>query len=396
MRDVRRPIGPSRIATRSRLGARAGLALAAAVAASSIDAAELAFDAATGRVEARGLDAAEAEALAADPDAMARALVVRVAPAEAPAKGDDDVALPSIVGRLAIDGDALAFVPRHGWRPGRDYRASWTAPGDGAAARRATTLAFSVPGPEPDAAAPTVEEVLPAGPVLPANLLRLHVRFSRPMRRGRAAEAIRLEGADGRTLPGAFLAIGREQWSADMRRLTLTLDPGRIKRGVRPNLEAGAPLAAGRAHALVIGAALEDRDGRALGHDVRRRFVAGPPFLRHPPLDAWDVGRVRSGTREPLAVRPPPAIDPLSAEVAVAVVDARGRRVPGRLRRDATTGSLRFDPERPWGPGARLRLDARLEDVAGNRRAGGFEMAPGTVATRAGPTAPAFLPIEVR
>ena len=396
MHDASITGGAAMIAIRAAVAGRVAItiALAAALALASADAAELAFDAATGRVEARGLDPAEVRALAAGHGTMARALAVRTVFDDA---SPDVAEPPPIVGHYALDGMALVFVPRHGWHAGRRYRAAWAAPAGARApgVPRTATLAFRTPSADASGATPTVTAILPTGPVLPANLLRVHVRFSRPMRRGHAADAVRLEGADGRTLPSSFLAIGHELWSEDMRRLTLTLDPGRIKRGVRPNLEAGAPLVGGHAYTLVVGATLKARDGTPLGFDVRRRFIAGPALADHPPLDAWRVGRVGSGTRQSLAIEPPASIDLLSAELRLAIVDADGQRLPGRLRGAGTDGSLLFAPERPWEDGARLRLDPRLEDISGNRRGSAFEMPPGTAAASGSRMPVAFLPIDV-
>ena len=49
------------------------------------------------------------------------------------------------------------------------------------------------------------------------------------------------------------LEVGEELWDADQCRLTLFFDPGRIKRGLRPHLEAGPPLTEGEAYRLTEG-----------------------------------------------------------------------------------------------------------------------------------------------
>ena len=64
---------------------------------------------------------------------------------------------------------------------------------------------------------------------------------------------------------GAFLALDQELWDPVRRRITLLFDPGRVKRGVRTNLESGAPLVAGRRYRLVIDDALAGRQRRGAG-----------------------------------------------------------------------------------------------------------------------------------
>ena len=86
----------------------------------------------------------------------------------------------------------------------------------------------------------------PSTDELPVNQLKLYVHFSSPMSEGWAARAVRVRRADNdEPLEGVFLAMEPELWDRERRRLTLLLDPGRIKRGLVPNAEAGYPLIQG-------------------------------------------------------------------------------------------------------------------------------------------------------
>ena len=62
------------------------------------------------------------------------------------------------------------------------------------------------------------------------------------MSTGDAYQHIRLLDETGREVPRAFLQTAHELWDERRQRFTLILDPGRIKRGLRANLEDGAPL----------------------------------------------------------------------------------------------------------------------------------------------------------
>ena len=83
-----------------------------------------------------------------------------------------------------------------------------------------------------------VMAIYPTAAEVPRNLLRLYVWFSAPMSEGYAARHVRLAGDAGERLAGALLP-GGELWSGDGRRLTLLLDPARIKRGLAAHREAG-------------------------------------------------------------------------------------------------------------------------------------------------------------
>ncbi|MEO0754423.1 MAG: hypothetical protein AAFY85_06450, partial [Pseudomonadota bacterium] len=75
-----------------------------------------------------------------------------------------------------------------------------------------------------------VEDIYPTSDVLPANLLRFYVYFSEPMQRSAALEHVTLRSVStGKAVTGAFFQSRYDLWSTDGRRLTLLLDPGRVK-----------------------------------------------------------------------------------------------------------------------------------------------------------------------
>ncbi len=78
-----------------------------------------------------------------------------------------------------------------------------------------------------------VEAIDPGVDEIPANLLRFSVTFSCAMEEGSVADHIRLLDDDGSELQGALLAMPPELWDRGRRRLTVLLEPGRIKRGAR-------------------------------------------------------------------------------------------------------------------------------------------------------------------
>ena len=94
-----------------------------------------------------------------------------------------------------------------------------------------------------------VESIDPDVDVLPANALRFAVSFSSEMEEGSAAGRIQLLDRYGSPLPGTLLEMPPELWDRDRRRLTVMLEPGRIKRGLQPHEQAGPPLQEGRSSA---------------------------------------------------------------------------------------------------------------------------------------------------
>ena len=90
-----------------------------------------------------------------------------------------------------------------------------------------------------------------------------------------ATRTVRLYRADtDEPLSGAFLE-GPELWDGERRRLTLLLDPGRIKRGLVPNQETGYPLIEGVPVVVRIDTAFRDAEGWPIGRHRRATLRGG-------------------------------------------------------------------------------------------------------------------------
>ena len=165
--------------------------------------------------------------------------------------------LPPMIGRYEREGTTVRFVPGFPPSPGVTYvaRAAWV--------RDVEDARFTLPVCE---TAPTtkVSAIYPTSDRVPANLLKLYIEFSAPMSDGEAERRVHLVDANGREVAAAFLHVDEELWDASRKRLTVLFDPGRIKRGLRSNLEDGAPLAGGRTFRVVIDKDWRDGDGRPL------------------------------------------------------------------------------------------------------------------------------------
>jgi hypothetical protein len=226
----------------------------------------------------------------------------------------------------------------------------------------------------------TAVEVYPTADRLPANLLRLYLVFERPMSTGESHERLQLLDDAGRRVEGAFLHLEEELWDPTGRRLTVLFDPGRIKRGLRANLEDGPPLASGRRYRLVVDGGWRDADGRPLGTTVTKAFEAVGDDRTSPAIGQWTIEPPAAGTRGPLVVRFPELLDRALLSSAIGVVDAEGNGVGGEIDVPRGERAWTSTPEASWREGHYdLRVSTELEDVAGNslRRVFDAEIAPG-------------------
>ncbi|MCL6608417.1 MAG: hypothetical protein K6T74_10025, partial [Geminicoccaceae bacterium] len=106
----------------------------------------------------------------------------------------------------------------------------------------------------------------PTSDQLPENQLRFYIHFSAPMSRGEAYARIRLLDSAGKPIDAAFLELGEELWDPSGKRFTLLIDPGRIKRGLRPREDLGPVLEAGSALGFLVFAPLKERESFQIRH----------------------------------------------------------------------------------------------------------------------------------
>lgn len=305
---------------------------------------------------------------------------------------DQDInEIPSVIGEYEIigDGSTLAFRPMYGWSAGQTYvallnlstvgdvvtQSGWVAETD------TIEWSFLIPDYEVPNEQPLVTTIFPTTDEVPENLLRFYIEFSQPMQRGNVYDVVQLLDGNGDEVEWPFLRIGQEFWDRDMQVLTIILDPGRIKQGVAPNVQAGAPLESDGSYQLVIGADLTDAYGRPLEQDVIKSFTVVAPDYQSPDPTLWTLNSPAVGTHDTLMVELDGAIDPILAPRLIRIEDESGQSVPMNFSFGEGEELLYLTPTEAWSSGSyRLAVYPTLEDYAGNRVESLFDMAPGTVA----------------
>jgi hypothetical protein len=269
--------------------------------------------------------------------------------------------VPPMLGRYAVESATLIFRPRYPLAAGVTYRAVFRQPGQ----QRALERTFDVPTQTP-ASATRVERVYPSADVWPSNTLRLYIYFSAPMSRGEVATRLHLLDKSGHELKGVLLP-GQELWDPNNQRLTMTFDPGRIKRGLESNAKMGPPIAENERYTLVVDRGWPDARGVPLDREYRKEFRGGPAVRVPPDPKQWRIVAPGAGTSSPLVVEFGRSMNyPLLQRMLQ--VAGPGGRVAGEIAVDRTETVWRFTPRQPWPAGAyRLLVDADLEDVSGNR-----------------------------
>ena len=281
---------------------------------------------------------------------------------EALAEGGDLRAVPPVAGSFTSTGAVVRFTPRFPFADGMNYSLVVDTAG------RGPEVWSIVRASQSSASDAEVLAIYPTAAELPVNLLRIYVHFSAPMSEGRAARAIRVCRADtGEDLHDVFLPPEPELWDPERRRLTMLLDPGRIKRGLVPNLEAGYPLVEGVAVKVLVDAEFRDAGDRPLQAGVERRYSIGAPLRSRIDMDKWRLTAPQAGSRTALVAEFGRPLDHGLLQHCLRVCDETGTAVPGDTEVGEEERSWRFTPSLPWREGDyRLVVEPRLEDVAGN------------------------------
>lgn len=289
-----------------------------------------------------------------------------------------NVGLPPMLGDYEIhERTNLVFRPEFPLQPGMAYRAILRLPdSDADESGSSRILSFAYRHPKDEISDPThVRQIHPSADVLPENLLKFYIQFSGAMSRGNVYDYIRLLDGEGRVIDLPFLELDEELWNPAMTRLTLFIDPGRIKRGVKPLEDIGPALEAGGRYTLTIDRAWRDADNRPLAETFRKEFRVGPPDRE--PLDPknWPVVTPAAGSTQPLTMSFPKPLDHALASRLIQVVDGTGKGLEGDVELVDQDRRWRFKPAESWRKGSyRVVVAKIIEDLAGNNIGKPFEV----------------------
>jgi len=302
---------------------------------------------------------------------------------------------PAMAGSYRLDGDVLRFEPQFPLTPGVTYvfQLRRLSPGGVMGISMGTFTA-----PDRASQAPTrISQVYPTADTLPDNLLKFYIHFSAAMRRGDAYRHIHLLDENGNRVDAPFLELGEELWSPDMTRLTLLLDPGRIKRGVTPNTTMGLALTPGHSHTLVIDADWIDANGKPLQREFRKTFRVTDPDRTPIDPSEWSVSSPKSGSRDPLVID---FQEPLDSALVQRLIQARlanGTPVTGTISLSDNERRWTLKPEIPWLAGPyQLVINTIIEDLAGNNIGKPFDVDVFEDVQRSVPSETVSIDFEVR
>ena len=266
-----------------------------------------------------------------------------------------------VAGRYESYSNALSFTPAFSFVAGQDYVIRLRKKGE--AERLA---AFSIPS-KTGVEDASVTEIYPSGDILPENVLRFYIHFSVPMAPHVAFDYIKLRDASGAADDAAFMRFKQELWNQDRTRLTVLIDPGRIKRSVATNLKLGPALLEGERYILTVDGGWPSADGASVLPAFSKSFTVGEALRERPDVRLWQSTLPCPGTKEALEINFDRPIDRHQLDTELRLVTHDGQAIDGTPRIGENETFWRFVPNEVWAAGdLRVTVNSTLEDVAGN------------------------------
>lgn len=280
----------------------------------------------------------------------------------------------NIGGAYVVGDSSVYFEPSFPFAPGVDYEAMFDTE---QLARNPNEvynpqmddrpLAFNFRIDELNAETPSIVAVFPTADELPENLLRFHIEFSVPMTIGEVYKRVKLFDEQGKEVEKAILIVDEELWDNDMRSVTVMLDPGRIKRGLRANVEMNAPLISGRSYSLVVEKGWKSSNGKHTAKTFVKKFRCHAADRSRPLPKDWHIIAPKHHNGS-LVIRMNEPFDIVLLRNSIIVNDALGNRVEGRLSIPDNERGIVFTPGRPWSNQQySILINPALEDLAGNK-----------------------------
>ena len=213
---------------------------------------------------------------------------------------------------------------------------------------------------------PKLVSIYPSGDTVPENLLKIHLVFDQTMGEQRSDRFIKMTLNNGDTMPHVFLPLHPELWNQRQDRLTVWIDPGRLKRALGPNEAWGQPFTQGQRIQLHILPGWKSHAGILLKPVEVKEFVVGVADRAVPNPEKWQMDLPTSQTRQTLKIDLGKPMDFILARECISVL-MDDQLVPGSVDLEDHESTWCFIPEMPWRSGKyQVEIAARLEDLAGN------------------------------
>ncbi len=184
---------------------------------------------------------------------------------------------------------------------------------------------------------------------------------------GNALEFITVYNTTEDKAESIFLPLETELWNRQHDRLTLWLDPGRIKTNLIPNREQGLPLKKGNVYTITVDKKWKTAEGQELNKTYLKQWRVITPDTLKPDVKNWKVDAPVSNSDKALAIHFNEPLDHELAQESIGIHSSNGKPIPGDWELNKWGTTLRFTPSSSWKKGNyEIVVNPKLEDFAGN------------------------------
>lgn len=262
---------------------------------------------------------------------------------------------PSIYGEYQLNEYQITFKPKFGFQQGVQYSANV---GD-------DYFEFKLPSTQKEEV--KIAAIYPSADSLPANVLKFYIYFNEPMGEANFYPYVQILDENQDTVQQAIVELMPALWSDDQKRLTLWMNPGRIKRELGPNEALGAPLEAGKKYTLQISDRFRSKKGAQLDKTYSKSFYVVPADRTQPLLSKWNIEKPEAGTTEPLKIDFKESVDYALLQKSISILNTGLEEMEGEFTIGKNEQSWIFTPVMPWKMGkVIIRVSGKLEDLSGN------------------------------
>ncbi len=214
---------------------------------------------------------------------------------------------------------------------------------------------------------PELIAIYPSKDTLPENLLKMYFVFSKPMQNvSNFLDFVTVKNSNTNKDEEVFLRLENELWNRNQTRITLWLDPGRIKTDLKPNEQLGLPIIEGNHYLLTVSDQFRDANGIKLAEKVVKKFYVSKKDDKMPLIEKWQLSKPEIDTKDVLKIDFVESLDAILAKESIKII-FNSKEISGQYFLRENESQLEFLPDSFWTKGVyKILVDRKLEDLAGN------------------------------
>ena len=213
---------------------------------------------------------------------------------------------------------------------------------------------------------PKVLEIYPTTGSIPVNILRFYIQFSSPMQEIDILRHIKLTNEKGENITGVFFENQYELWNKDRTKITLIIDPGRVKSGLFANNEMGRAFDEGKKYTLEVDSLLLDFKDQKLSESFTKKFVAVKEDNIPPDPKLWKLSLPKTNTKNNISIAFNDKIDHISAQTLIRIFKDK-KPINGKILLAIDEEKISFVPNNKWKKGKyQILINPQLEDISAN------------------------------